>query len=57
MRAPLFTFAGLIELVLREEGLNFVLQRVDNRPAFIRALKEFAPDIVLSDYRLPTYSG
>ncbi len=35
----------------------YVLQRVDTRDAFVRALEEFHPDIILSDYKLPDFNG
>src|SRR5438093_12461114 len=37
--------------------MAFVSCRVDNREAFLAALREFAPDIVLSDYSLPRFNG
>ena len=35
----------------------FSARRVETRDAFIRELEEFAPDIVLADYKLPTFDG
>lgn len=49
--------AELEESELREAGLVFTLLRVDTREAFEQALDEFKPNIVLADYRLPSYSG
>lgn len=51
------TDAELIERALRKTGLNFHTRRVDTWPDFIDALGTFAPDLVLSDYRLPTFDG
>jgi len=51
------TDAELVEAALREEGLPFTARRVDTREAFIRALEEFKPDIVLADYKLPAFDG
>ncbi len=51
------TDAELVEGALREAGLSFTAKRVDTREAFIRALEEFKPDIVLSDYKLPAFDG
>ncbi|MDD5301237.1 MAG: PAS domain S-box protein [Gallionella sp.] len=51
------TDAELVEDALREAGLSFTAKRVDTRDAFIRALEEFKPDIVLADYRLPAFDG
>ena len=42
---------------LRKLGIPFTLQRVETRDAFLRALEEFIPDIILSDYNLPEFSG
>ena len=49
--------AELVEHSLRREGLVFTSLRVDTEPAFKQALGDFQPDIVLSDYKLPSYSG
>jgi len=51
------TDAELMEDALREAGLSFIAKRVDTREAFIRALEEFKPDIVLADYKLPSFDG
>ncbi|MCX6328058.1 MAG: PAS domain S-box protein, partial [Bacteroidia bacterium] len=49
--------AELAVLELRKEGLRFEHMRVDTRDEFIKALKEFKPDIVISDYMMPAYNG
>lgn len=49
--------AELIERALRRAGLNISFLRVDTRDAFVRALEEFKPDIVLVDFKLPGFSG
>ncbi len=51
------TDAELIEHELRKAGIVFISKRVDTRDAFITALEEFHPDIVLSDYKLPNFDG
>ena len=51
------TDAELMQRALRKAGLDFTARRVDNRAGFIEALETFAPDIVLSDYRLPDFNG
>jgi CheY-like chemotaxis protein len=51
------TDAELMQRALRKAGLDFTARRVDNRAGFIEALETFAPDIVLSDYRLPGFNG
>lgn len=43
--------------VLRQAGLGCVAQRVDNRPAFVSALRDFMPDIVIVDYQVPGFDG
>ena len=42
---------------LRKAGIAFTSLRVETRDAFTRALEEFHPDIVLSDYNLPDFNG
>jgi len=51
------TDAELLEFNLRKAGLSFTHLRVDTEPAFKQALVDFKPDIVLADYKLPTYDG
>ena len=48
------------ELELRElqrAGVDCVTQRVDTKDEFMRALDEFRPDLILSDFSLPTFDG
>ena len=49
--------AGLILRELRREGLAFSARRVETEAAFTAALREFTPDLILSDYSLPHYDG
>ncbi|MDD5266049.1 MAG: EAL domain-containing protein [Methylococcales bacterium] len=49
--------AKLIELALLGAGTAFVSERVDTREGFVQALDEFKPDIVLADYKLPSFDG
>jgi len=49
--------AELEESKLRDAKLEFTLLRVVTREAFMQALDEFKPDIVLADYKLPAYNG
>jgi signal transduction histidine kinase len=49
--------AELVERALRRGALQFVLHRVETEAAFVRELLEFSPDVVLADYKLPTFDG
>jgi PAS domain S-box-containing protein/putative nucleotidyltransferase with HDIG domain len=51
------TDAELAERELRKAGIVFISKRVDTREAFIHALDDFCPDIILSDYKLPDFDG
>ncbi|HET7831490.1 MAG TPA: HD domain-containing phosphohydrolase [Gallionella sp.] len=51
------TDAELMEYELSKAGLLFVAQRVDTEEAFVRALDDFHPDVILADYKLPAFSG
>ncbi|MCD4784893.1 MAG: PAS domain S-box protein [Candidatus Eremiobacteraeota bacterium] len=47
----------LIVHEVRKAGIPFISKRVETREDFLRELDEFAPDIILSDYRLPSFDG
>ena len=49
--------AELEEYELGKSGLVFTSKVVDTREAFLKELDEFFPDIILSDYDLPTFDG
>jgi len=49
--------ASLIEARLRAVDMAFCLQVVVTEAEFHRALGEFTPDLILSDYNLPTFDG
>lgn len=49
--------AELLIREMRSQGLLFELRRVETREGLLEALSSFAPDIVLSDYALPRFSG
>lgn len=51
------TDAELAERELRKAGVVYTAMRVETREAFIRALEDFRPDVVLSDYKLPDFNG
>ena len=42
---------------LRKAGIAFTMQRVQTRADFICAIEEFRPDVILSDYNLPDFTG
>lgn len=48
------------ELMLREikqAGIECVTRRVETEPEFRDSLKSFAPDVILSDFSLPSFDG
>jgi two-component system, cell cycle sensor histidine kinase and response regulator CckA len=47
----------LVEYELRKAGLQFTATRVASRQAFLDELTERPPDIILSDYCLPQFTG
>ena len=49
--------ADLLAIELAGAGLDTELRRVATRDAYVAALAGFAPDIVVSDYDLPGFSG
>ena len=49
--------AELNEFELKEAGLSFTSRRVDTKDAFVKALENFVPDLILCDYRLPGFDG
>jgi PAS domain S-box-containing protein len=49
--------AALVERRLLEGGILFSSKLVDTREAFIKELKDFSPDLILSDHSLPQFDG
>ena len=49
--------ADLIEFELAEARLAFTPRRTVNEKEFVTGLEEFSPDLILSDYDLPQYTG
>ena len=49
--------AELVQLELQEAGLVFTAKVVMTRNDFLHELQTFSPDLILSDYDLPRYSG
>ncbi|NQT24254.1 response regulator [candidate division KSB1 bacterium] len=51
------TDAKLIELELKNAKLPILTKQVTNKEQFVKALDEFNPDLILSDYSLPEFTG
>ncbi|MBM4313475.1 MAG: response regulator [Deltaproteobacteria bacterium] len=49
--------AELIRFELREAGLSFTAKVVRTEKEYVNEIKEFLPDLILSDFDLPSYSG
>ena len=49
--------AELVEHFLRDSGLKFEITRVETREAFLEQLEQHPPDMILSDYALPSFDG
>ncbi|MDP8237636.1 MAG: PAS domain S-box protein [Candidatus Hatepunaea meridiana] len=51
------TDAELVIRELKKAKLKFTFRHVDSKIAFLKELNEFLPDIVLSDYSMPQFTG
>ena len=51
------TDAELIQFELTEAGTTFIPVCVADRTSYVKALDEFSPEIILSDYSLPSFDG
>ncbi|HZD84916.1 MAG TPA: GAF domain-containing protein, partial [Gemmatimonadaceae bacterium] len=49
--------AELEILELERAGLSVTHSLVDNKKSFVGALREFAPDVILSDFSIPGFDG
>ena len=49
--------AELIERELQKGGIKFTSKRVETEGAFLSELKNFKPDLILADYKLPQFDG
>jgi len=49
--------AELAERELRNSGLQFTSVRVDTKEGFLKALEEFQPHLIISDYAMPEFDG
>ena len=51
------TDAELMERELHKANISFISKRVETAEDFVRELHDFNPDLVLSDYHLPSFDG
>ena len=49
--------AEMVERVLRKAQFRFEKKVVIDKPDFVRALRDFRPDIILSDHSLPAFNS
>ena len=47
----------LIQYELKKGGISYISETVQNEKEYGKALKNFIPDIILSDYSIPSFSG
>ena len=45
------------EREIRKSGLEFTSQRVSTKETFLKALEEFHPEVIVSDYSMPEFDG
>jgi PAS domain S-box-containing protein len=50
-------FSELVKTLLAQDGLDAEVKLVSDRPAFVQALADGNFDIIISDYRLPSFTG
>jgi len=49
--------AELAEYTLRSAGIKFISKVAETEGDYRRALSDFSPDIIISDYDMPTFNG
>src|SRR4030042_4315975 len=49
--------AELMMLELKKGGFDAISKRVITKDDFVKALKDFNPDLILADYKLPSFNG
>lgn len=49
--------AEIIKRHLAKAGMKFSYKLIETRKDFMNALNEFKPDLIISDYNLPTFNG
>ena len=47
----------LMKYELKKAEMNYVYEHVETESEFLRSLHEFNPDVILSDYSLPSFDG
>ncbi len=47
----------IAERELKKNGFNFVSLRVENEADFRKEIKDFNPDLIISDYSMPAFDG
>jgi diguanylate cyclase (GGDEF)-like protein len=49
--------AEYIASLLQSDGIKMRLEKAEDRDSYVRLLEEFQPDIVISDFTLPSFDG
>lgn len=49
--------ASLVRHALKKDGLSFTMERVETAEEYRHALENEPPDVILSDYALPSFDG
>src|SRR6185436_24507 len=49
--------AELAQHTLRQGGFEFAFKRVDTKDEFLQQLRQFEPNVILSDHGLPAFDG
>ena len=49
--------AELVKREIKKSGIPFIDQIVETKDDYLKALQNFKPDLILSDYTLPSFSG
>lgn len=49
--------AQIVQHTLQRGNVHYTAQRVDNKSAFVRELEKWQPNLILSDFSLPSFDG
>ena len=49
--------ADLVKRILKKNNIEAEMLVVDNKEAYVAAIIEFAPDVILSDHTLPSFNS